>query len=137
MSPYARFWFVAPGAGQAAEACLPAGLGPLERVAPEAAPLGQGAPALESWLAELAALHAGRNVLLVGELELLRACAALVLGAPGRTLAAQALTVDWPVGEGGEGAPHLVGVDLDWLPSLPAQRSRFPGGPGAAGSGRA
>ena len=132
-SPYARIWLVAPSPGRAARACLPAGLAPLVSVPGEMAPERDQAR-LGAWLAELAAAHAGDNVLLVGSRELLCACAELVVGPAGRALAAETLTVDWPVGEG---IPHLIGADLDWLPPIPSQRARFPGGPGAANSARA
>lgn len=131
-SPYVRIWLVAPRPGRAVEACLPAGLAPLVAVRGETAPAGDEA-GLSAWLGDLAAAHAGANVLLVGSRELLGACAALVVGPAGRALAAETLTVDWPVGEG---VPHLIGADLDWLPPIPGQRARFPGGPGAAGSAR-
>jgi hypothetical protein len=132
-SPYARIWVVAPVPGRAARAYLPAGLAPLQEVRGEAA-LASDEARLSAWLGELAAAHAGANVLLVGSRELLGACAALVVGPAGRALAAETLTLDWPVGEG---VPHLIGAGLDWLPPIPAERARFPGGPGAAGAARA
>lgn len=132
-SPYVRIWLVAAIPGQPVESWLPAGLGPLVPIRSEMAPAGDGAR-LGAWLGDLAAEHAGANVLLVGPRELLCACAALVVGPLARAFAARTLTVDWPVGAG---IPHLVGADLDWLPPIPAQRARFPGGPGAAGSARA
>jgi hypothetical protein len=92
-----------------------------------APPAGDDA-GLRAWLAGLADRHAGQDVLVEAEIELLQACAALVLGISGRALAARTLTVDWPVGDG---VPQLVGVDLDWAPPQAATRARFPGGPGA------
>lgn len=132
-NPYVRIWLVAPRPGRAARAYLPAGIAPLVEVRAETAPAGDEAR-LSAWLGELAAAHAGADVLLVGSPELLGACAALVVGPAGRMLAAETLTVDWPVGEG---IPHLIGAALDWLPPIQVQRARFPGGPGAAGSARA
>lgn len=129
-SPYVRLWLVAPGPGRSVEACLPAGLAPLVSVPGETAPTGDET-GLGAWLADLAVAHAGANVLLVGTRELLGACAALVVGPAGRALAAETLTVDWPVGDG---IPHLIGADLDWLPPIPSQRARFPGGPGTIGA---
>jgi len=46
------------------------------------------------------------------------------------------LAIDWPCAAGA--APALVGLSLDWLPpEPPVHSSRYPGGPGAAASGKA
>jgi hypothetical protein len=126
LAAYARLWLVQRDGDRPAVALLPA-LAPLAR-APQPAPAAGDGAALRAWLQALAAQHAGLNVLVEGELELLQACAAIVLGIPGRAFAARTLTVDWPLGDG---APQLVGVDLDWAPPPALARARFPGGPGA------
>jgi hypothetical protein len=43
--------------------------------------------------------------------------------------------IDWPPADHAGGRPSLIGIDLDWLPPPPpAERARFPGGPGSAPS---
>ena len=125
MAQLTRLWvitpdFVLPGT-------LPTGLARVPATPP--------GPELGPWLAGFCEAHPGEQIIAVGEASLPATVAAWLLGIEPAAIEAGAVTLDWsPDGQGGQ----LIGVDLDWTPPFqPAGRSKFPGGPGVAGSARA
>jgi hypothetical protein len=98
---------------------------------------------IASILDDLVALYPARSTLLaVADREWMGAALGEVWGVEPPIVERLALTaagnlaLDWPTRAGG--TPSLVGFGLDWLPPDPPRRSsRYPGGPGAAASGKA
>lgn len=95
------------------------------------------------FLSAIATRHAGAELLVLGAPELVRSAVAGALNRDHDSLAIESrglAAVDWPIDSDGEAEvrrPILVGLDLDWIPPAPSQvKTRFPGGPGSAASGR-
>jgi hypothetical protein len=158
MGPLSRLWFVVPPApdsrfaaslerlvdrplaalvhgpeGTSEEFALRLSAG-AERLA------GTGLAALDA----LAALHPDRELAVVAGPDLLLRAVAHALGAPAPpgvpALARRGglSAFHWPTGLDPLAHAELIGLDLDWFPPWHAgqPRSRFPGGPGVAGTAR-
>lgn len=158
MGPLSRLWFVVPPArgGEFAASVERLAERPLAVLVhgPEATsaefarrlnaspqPLvGAGLEALDA----LAALHPDREVAVVAGADLLLRALAHALGSPAPSaVPAQARhgglnAFHWPTGIDPQARAELIGLDLDWFPPWHAgqPRSRFPGGPGVAGTAR-
>lgn len=134
MATVTRLWILSGSVGEHGAGALPDGLRLAARVRaePEGGPLGER---LERW----ARSHPGGQVAVEADAALVADAARLTLGlGPGLAsegVRARSAALDWPLEPGGR--PQLVGLDLDWAPPFdPERRARFPGGPGAAASGR-
>ncbi|HVS17571.1 MAG TPA: hypothetical protein VMT18_03140 [Planctomycetota bacterium] len=111
------------------------------RLSAAARPLtGSGLEALDA----LAALHPDRELAVVAGADLLLRALAHALGTPAPP-AVPALprhgglnAFHWPTGIDPRARAELIGLDLDWFPPWHGgqPRSRFPGGPGVAGTAR-
>jgi broad specificity phosphatase PhoE len=96
---------------------------------------------VDAELARIAAKHAGAEVAIVADAELIRIALAATLALPAdrrTSLAPRASSycvVDWP--SAADLKPSLVAIDIDWSPPPPPpRRAKFPGGPGSAPSVR-
>lgn len=159
MAVLSRLWFVlAPDPGGALTASVEALAGrPLAVLAhsddPTSAALTErlraaGAPApvalagsATAGLDALAAAHPDLELAVVAGRELLLSAVALALGqARAATLprAGSLSAFHWPTGLDPAARVELIGLDLDWFPPWHSgqARSKFPGGPGVAGTAR-
>jgi len=159
MAVLARLWFVLPpepgrDPSEAVErlverplaALAHAADGPSVGLAARLASAGAPAPralalAGPSALDALAAEHADLEFAVVAGRELLLAAVAQALGlrAPPALPSPGSLSAfHWPTGRDAGARAELIGLDLDWFPPWASgqARSRFPGGPGVAGTAR-